>query len=211
MSDVSDNLIENDDLLDILVGSSEELSEVEKVMESEDSNNEQEDVSKRLDEIRALADTVVSSDVASNPGSGDLDTDLDNWFNGVDSIPSDKLNEYVSNVNLKMDYGLTRQTLSNMTIMGRMHRFLESSFDMLMDESALMNLDPDEFESRVKMVFTMYKELATLNQRTVMSLKDYRLKSGNETDEIDKISMLLSSIPSDKLKTALDNITKSSK
>ena len=208
MSDVSDNLIENDDLLDILKGSSEELSDVEKAMES---TNDEEDISKRLDEIRALTNTVVDSEVASNPGSGDLDTDLDNWFNGTDSIPSDKLNEYVSNVNLKMDYGLTRQTLSNMSIMGRMHRFLESSLDLLTDDSTLMSMSPDELESRTKMVFTMYKELATLNQRTVMSLKDYRLKSGDGTDEIDKITMLLSSIPSDKLKSALDSITKSSK
>lgn len=197
--DVTDNLIENQDLLDILGASTGDLSDLEKAMSSEDDT----EATKKMEEIKALAanlDSVVST---SNPGSGDIDQDLMAWFNGDKNLPSDGLNSYVGNSMIKMDYGLSRHTLSNMTKMGVLGKFLDSSFDVLFDENAIMGLGPDELEERVKLAFTMYKELGSLNQRTVMSLKDYKMKTNSESDEVDKLSLLLSSIPGDKLKTLL--------
>ena len=54
----------------------------------------------------------------------------------------------------------------------------------------------------------MYKELGALNQRTLMSLKEYKFKSGSSSDEVDKLTMLLSSIPSDKLEDILSELNK---
>ncbi len=201
--DASDNLIENQDLLDILGADLDSKSELEKAM-SEDDNKE---ADQKMSELRELATQLESSTQGSNPGSGDIDVDLSNWFNGTSSLPSDDLNAYVGNSSIKMDYGLTRQTLTNFEMMGTLNKFMNSSFELLFDENAVMGLTPEELEDRVKLAFTMYKELGSLNQRTVMSIKDFKVKSNSESDEIDKISLLLSSIPSDKLKTLLTELS----
>ena len=201
--DASDNLIENQDLLEILGADSQSMSELEKAMSEEDNDA----ANRKMEELKEIATQLGSSTKGSNPGSGDLDTDLSNWFEGVDSLPSDKLNSYVGNSTIKMDYGLTKQTLTNFGMMGKLNKFLDASFETIFDESAVMGLTPDELLDRVKVAFTMYKELGALNQRTVMSMKDFRMKSGSESDEIDKISLLLSSIPSDKLKSLLTELS----
>lgn len=199
MSDITDNLIENQDLLDILGASTSELSDLEKAMSSEDDT----EANRKMDEIKAIAANIDSVVSTSNPGSGDIDQDLLDWFNGNKNLPSDGLNSYVGNPMVKMDYGLSRHTLSNVTKMGVLGKFLDSSFEVLFDENSIMGLMPEELEDRVKLAFTMYKELGALNQKTIMSLKDYRMKTNSESDEIDKLSLLLSSIPSDKLKSLL--------
>lgn len=209
MSDVSkeESLIENQDLLDILGAGSESTSELEKAMES-DSTEDDIEATKKLDELKALAVELESTTKGSNPGSGDLDTDINNWFNGSDNLPSDGLNSYVGNASIKMDYGLTRHTLSSFEMMGSLRKFLDSSFEMLFDENVVMGLSPEDLENRVKLAFTMYKELGAQAQKTVMNIKDYKLKANSDSsDEVDKLSMLLSSIPSDKLKALLKEIS----
>lgn len=202
--DASDNLIENDDLLSIL--SQESSSELERAMTTEDDKDSS-DADDKMKELRELATQMETSSKVNNPGSGDIDTDLSNWFNGTDKLPSDNLTSYMGNATIKMDYGLTRQTLTNFDMMGSLHKFLDSSFELLFDDMATMGLTPDELEDRVKLAFTMYKELASINQRTVMSIKDFKLKTGSEGGEINKISLLLSSIPSDKLKALLTELS----
>jgi hypothetical protein len=160
-----------------------------------------------MDELKAIADQLQNSTKGSNPGSGDIDKDLLDWFNGEKSLPSDELNSYVGNSMVKMDYGMSRTTLSNYSKMGALSKFLDSSFELMFDESAVMGLTPDELEERVKLAFAMYKELGALNQRTIMGLKDHKLKSNGESDEVDKLSLLLSSIPSEKLKALLLEIS----
>jgi hypothetical protein len=91
--------------------------------------------------------------------------------------------------------------------MGILSKFLDSSFEIMFDENSVATLMPDELEDRVKLAFAMYKELAALNQRTIQNMKDYRLKSGSASDEIDKLSLLLSSIPEEKLKALLTEIS----
>lgn len=199
--DPTDNLIDNQDLLDILSSDSDSQSELEKALTgSDDSKSDDSSIDDTL--------SVVQSAIPSNPGSGDVDTDLHNWFNGNDKIPSDNLNSYVSNSILKMDYGISRHTLANFDMMGDLGKFLRSAYDLMFDPNTLMGLSPDELDDRVKTAFTMYRDLAALNQRTLMSLKEYKLKSNTE-DETDKLSMLLSSIPSDKLKALLEEISAS--
>lgn len=200
--DISDSLLDNEDLLNILSADIDEKTELEKVMEED-----KEEIDNKMEELKELATALDNDSIVVNPGSGDIDTDLTRWFNGQDKLPSENLNNYMGNVSIKMDYGLTRQTLSNFDMMGELHRFINSSFELLFDDSVTMTLAPDELEDRTRLAFSMYKELAALNQRTVMSIKDYKLKSNSNGEEIDKISLLLSSIPSDKLKALLSEIS----
>lgn len=200
--DASDNLLENQDLLDILSADLDEKSDLEKAMEEENKA-----IDNKMDELREIATILENNSDAENTGTGDMDLDLANWFNGNDKVPSSELSSYMGNATIKMDYGLTRQTLTNFDMMGSLRKFMDSSFDLLFDESSTMSLTPEELEDRTKLAFTMYKELAALNQRTVMSLKDYKLKSNSTGDDVDKISLLLSSIPSEKLRTLLNEIS----
>ena len=201
MSDVTDNLVDNEDLLEILGATDVEDTPID--TGSDDSDEEE--ASKKLADLRQIAEKLDEVSI-SNAGSGDIDQDISDWFSGKSAMPSDELNNYIGNSTSKMDYGLTRQTLSNIELMGQLRGFLDSSMEMLFSESAIMGLAPEDLENRVKMGFTMYKELAALNQRTIMSIKDHKLKSGSDSDELDKVSMLLASIPNDKLKTLLQEL-----
>lgn len=207
MIDNTNDIINDEDLLSLLSDDEDENTDSTSTTEVEDILSKSEDdleAERKMQEIRemskALSGTVEST---RNIGSGDLDTDVNNWFDGKDTIPSDPLGRYVSNPSLKMDYGLTRNTLSNFKLMSRLRGFLNDTFDMLFDNSVVIGLDPDELEDRVKLGFAMYKELSTLNNRTILSLKDYRLKSNSESDEMDRLKLLLSSIPTDKLEGLL--------
>lgn len=137
-------------------------------------------------------------------GSGDLDVDLNNWYNGVDKLPSAPLTRYVSNRESKTEYGLSKATLSNYDMMSKLRKFLDESFDYLFNEQAMMGLDPDDLMDRVKVAFTMYKELNNINQKTYFEMNAIRHKYG--TDKSDRLDMLLSSIPSDKLKKILEEL-----
>ena len=66
----------------------------------------------------------------------------------------------------------------------------------------------NDLEERAKLAFAMRKELNGQNSRTVMSMKDARAK-GQETDDVDQLRMLLSSISSDKLNAVLKEWSKS--
>jgi hypothetical protein len=202
MSDASDKLVDNDDLLSLLEGDSSP-NPVEQAL----SDSESEEADKKMQELAQIASEITTTRTTSNPGSGDIDQDLEDWFNGRKQLPSDELSLYTSNPIPKMDYGTIRHTLSGFAKMGILSKFLDSSFEIMFDENSVATLMPDELEDRVKLAFAMYKELAALNQRTIQNMKDYRLKSGSASDEIDKLSLLLSSIPEEKLKALLTEIS----
>lgn len=210
MSDIG---LDFDDLLDIL-----EDGNVMDSNNTNDSNNdsnedtgltEEEEANKKLTEIRSIAKTLNTGVSRGNTGSGDLDKDISDWFDGKTPLPSVELNNYVTNSNIKMSYGLSRNTLSNFDMMGNLRKFLNSSFDLLFSDTAIMGLSPDELVDRVKVGFTIYKDLSVLNSRNILTLNEQRYKNMNEsTSDIDKLSMLLSSIPSDKLQKILEDLGK---
>ena len=215
MSD-SQNFSDNDDLLSIL-GSSLSSSTTDVVTGSVSSTNsgnlpaKSEDdieVDKKLSDLRDLADALQDQN-DENPGSGDLDKDLADWFSGEQLLPSVPLNQYVGNTKLKMDYGISKFTLSSFDMMGKLHKFMDAGFDTLFSESALMSLSPDEVESRMRMAFTMYRELAVINNRAVLTMRDQNNRYSDDTNEIDRLSMLLSSIPNEKLEQILTSLTAS--
>ena len=174
-----------------------------------DALEDEREVEKRMEEIRSIAKTLNTGISKGNAGSGDLDKDVEDWFNGKAPLPSTGLNNYVTNSNIKMSYGLSRNTLSNFDMMGNLRKFLNSSFDLLFSDSALLGLSPDELIDRVKVGFTIYKDLSVLNSRTILTLNEQRYKNGNDSStDIDKLSMLLSSIPSDRLQKVLEDLSK---
>lgn len=202
--DISDNMVTDQDLLDILDNADESSkSDLEKAMEKSDKD----DANEKLEQLKNIANQLTMSNVGKNPGSGDLDTDLSNWFEGKDSLPSDDLNNYTSNSLAKMDYGLTRNVLSSYSIMGKLRKFIEEdAFDVVFSEQAILGCDTEEVMDRMKAAFVMYKDLANLNAKINNDIKNYRIRSNTETNDIDKLSLLLGSISSDKLQSILSEI-----
>lgn len=160
-------------------------------------------------DVLDIEDSSSYSTTGISSGSGDVSQDLENWIDGKDLAPSDDLNRFVSATDVKFKYGLTHNTLNNFTLMAQLQKFLDTSNEILFSESAAMNLSPEELESRVRMAFTMYAELSRINQRTALALEEQRRKYNDGSTDIDKLSLLLSSVPSDKLKEILYAITKS--
>ena len=170
--------------------------------------SDEEESNKKIAQLKEMAGLQQAFLDDGNQGSGDIDEDLKNWYEGTDKLPSDPLNHFNSNPIIKMDYGLCRNTLTNYGLMTSLRKFLEGSMELLFSDNALMGLAPEDLEERVKVGFTMYEKLYELNRRTVVSLKDYKLKSLGNEDENDKLRMLLSSIPNDKLKALLAELSK---
>lgn len=207
MSDITNNLTTDQDLLNILQGNDTNSEET-----SVSVDTDEEEASKKLQELKDIASQLSVETVNNNTGSGDIDTDLSNWFDGKDALPSSSLTNYVSNASVKMEYGLQRQVLSSYSLMGKLYKFLsEDAFDVLFNEQALLSLDSEEVEARVKIAFTMYERLAALNAKVNRDLKDYKLKSNTDNTDIDRLSLLLGSIPSEKLSKMLEEIAYSNK
>nr|DAK11652.1 MAG TPA: hypothetical protein [Caudoviricetes sp.] len=210
--------MDNNDLISILAkGEEEEVKQDTKDSQvgSEDTEDNDGDNSTSLKTTMSAMDVLDIEDgsrhsTTSLPsGSGDVSQDLENWIDGKDLAPSDDLNRFVSATDVKFKYGLTHNTLNNFTLMAQLQKFLDTSNEILFSESAAMNLSPEELESRVRMAFTMYAELSRINQRTALALEEQRRKYNDGSTDIDKLSLLLSSVPSDKLKEILYAITKS--
>lgn len=216
MSDKSDNMATDQDLLDILGGTSSDdnstpKSELEKAMEMTDEEKDKIEADKKMAELQEIATQLTSQTVGKNPGSGDVDKDLSNWFDGDDQLPSDELNNYVANASVKMDYGLTRNVLSSYSFMGKLRKFIEEdAFDVLFSEQAILGCTPEEVEERLKIAFTIFKDLANLNAKINNDIKNYRLRSNTDSSDIDRLSLLLGSIPTEKLSKVLEEISYSS-
>ena len=141
-------------------------------------------------------------------GSGDVGTDLSRWIDGKDLTPSDDLNRYVSSSDVKFKYGLSHSTMNNFDLMTKLKKFLDGANEMLFNEEAVLNLSPYELENRVRTAFTRYAELAKIDQRTVLALEQQRRRYNDGTSEVDKLALLLSSVPTEKLKDILTAVQK---
>ena len=208
--------IDNNDLISIL-SQCDKDEEVTDTKDNQQESTEDSSVNNSSDKGSVLNSMTSAMDVldaeekshTTISGSGDVNQDLENWIDGKDLAPSDDLNRYVSATDVKFKYGLTHNTLTNFTLMSQLQKFLDVSNEILFSESAAMNLPPDELESRVRMAFTMYAELSRINQRTAIALEEQRRKYNDGSTDIDKLALLLASVPSDKLKEILYAITKS--
>ena len=192
--EIEDNEAEEKDLEE-----DEDIEETPKISAIDILNEETEEGSEKLEEDVSTDLDVIQAGVV-NTGSGDLDVDLDDWYEGVKLTPSENLTRYVSGGTLKMQYGLSKSTLNNFSIMNKLKKFIEEAGDVLFSETEMLQLTPSELEERMKMAFTMYSDLNRINQRTVISLNEQARKYNKGKSDVDKLAILLSSISNEKLK-----------
>lgn len=151
-----------------------------------------------------LADAATgSASVIENEGTGNLDTDLENWFNGADNIPSSPLAAYIANAPSKLEMGLKKHSISSFGLIAALENFISDAASTAFDAAALAVLDPSEVNNRIRLAFTIWKDLYLMNQKTYALLKDLKLKGDDVGDDTDELRTLLQSIPDSKLRNML--------
>lgn len=161
---------------------------------------EEDDLEKKLQAIQDIANKHNTENISQS--SGDIGQDLQDWLDGEDKLPTNGLTDYVGNIQTKMSYGLGYSTLKNYSLMEKAKNFINNAMDALFNEQAVLNLTSDELEDRLKIAFTIYERLNSLNNKTILALTEQKRKY-HEDDGVDRLSLLLSSIPSDKLEKIL--------
>lgn len=209
-SDTNNDTKDIDDTIDVecSVDDTEDVSNDVVVNKKKNGSSVQSSLSNLATAIEVLNRETKSDSSNTFKGSGDVGTDLDRWIEGKDLTPSDDLNRYVSSTDVKFKYGLSHSTMNNFALMTKLKKFLDGANEMLFNEEAVLNLSPYELENRVRTAFTMYAELAKINQRTVLALEQQRRRYNDGTSEVDKLALLLSSVPTEKLKDILTAVQK---
>jgi hypothetical protein len=148
--------------------------------------------------VKSIIDMIGNS---GNPGSGDVTQDLLSWFNGNDKLPSDPLAEYLSNASLKAEFGMFFNMIANFSRMKRLQEFVDKAEDAYFNPDDILNFDPDELRTRLLAASNVMKDLYEMNRRTISSMK-----SKTKESEMDKLKILLSAIPNNKLKEIITNL-----
>lgn len=203
---------DGDDLIAILNGVELEDKDSEQTPFAdilEDSKLTKEDSDEAEAKLKSIlnAASVRKHEEPVNPGSGDLDDDLANNYQGRDAILSEPLTRYVANTSSKSAYGLSRHILGNFELMGLFRQFLGRSFDSVFGLNQLAGLDPEERENFYVKGFSVFKELFLMNSKTILTLNEHRAKYEGGDTENDRLAMLIGAIPSDKLAAILEEIS----
>lgn len=206
ISKSEDKNSDGDDLIAILNGVELEDKNNEHNLDDKLTEEDAEEATAKLKSILSLA-SAKKQEEPVNLGSGDLDDDLSNNYQGRDAIPSEPLTRYVSNTASKSAYGLSRHVLGNFELMGLFRQFLSRSFDSVFGLNQLAGLDPEERENFYLKGFSIFKELFLMNSKTILTLNEQRAKYEGGDTENDRLSMLIGAIPSDKLAAILEELS----
>ncbi len=210
ISKSEDKNSDGDDLIAILNGVELENKDnehnLDDIADDKLTEEDAEEATAKLKSILSLA-SAKKQEESVNLGSGDLDDDLSNNYQGRDAIPSEPLTRYVSNTASKSAYGLSRHVLGNFELMGLFRQFLSRSFDSVFGLNQLAGLDPEERENFYLKGFSIFKELFLMNSKTILTLNEQRAKYEGGDTENDRLSMLIGAIPSDKLAAILEELS----
>jgi hypothetical protein len=137
-----------------------------------------------------------------NIGSGDVTEDLMNWFKGDDKLPSDPLVEFLNSASLKVEFGMMFNMIKNFARLKKLQDFVDQAEEVYFDPNEIINLEPDELKERMKFASDIMSNMFEMNRKTIMGMK-----KKNDEEDMDKLKLLLSAIPSNKLKDIITNLT----
>jgi hypothetical protein len=153
---------------------------------------------KKVVEEKSIFDMLGNS---GNIGSGDISQDLVNWFNGSDKLPSDPLASFLNSSALKAEFGMFFNMISNFARMKRLQEFVDQAEMIYFNPDDVLSLTSEELKSRLTTASSIIQNLYEVNRRTIASMKNK-----NKEDEMDKLKILLSAIPNNKLKEIISNL-----
>jgi hypothetical protein len=188
------------DLLDMLNKDLKDVSSSDESAGDASSSDESFTVGNKttLDKTSSIFDMVGTS---GNLGCGDVTEDLMNWFSGKDSLPSDPLVEFLNSSSLKVEFGMMFNMIKNFSRLKKLQDFVDKAEEIYFNPDDLLTLEPDELKSRMSMASDVMKNMYEMNRKTILGMK----KKVDE-DEMDKLKILLSAIPSHKLKDIITNL-----
>jgi predicted CopG family antitoxin len=93
--------------------------------------------------------------------------------------------------------------IKNFSRMKKLQDFVDKAEDIYFNPEDIMRLDPDELKKRLESASDVMKNLYEMNRRTISGIK----QKGKE-EEMDKLKILLSAIPSNKLKDIISSLNK---
>lgn len=214
-------------------GDTEDLLSLLQRIEDDESNNDKEDINvDSIDDIFSNEDTesTDSEDTKTNDnkednktkerslepvslspdevtlaekGTGNLDEDIKEWYSGEMKLPSQDILNYLTGYQDKVDVGTKRAILSNFDMIGNLRSYIMDLMGLVFDRADILNLDPEEQEEKLKLAFTMYKDIFGITQKVTHAMNEQRQKYHTTDDTLDRLSVLLSSIPNDKLEKLL--------
>jgi hypothetical protein len=197
---------DDDDILNMF--SDDEKNKVQKAMDGDDTNTPANrgsvfDARAAVDNALGLKGIFDLMGNSGNTGTGDVATDLMNWLQGADKLPSDPLTELLGNSILKTEFAMLYNIVENFLKMNKLKEFIDAAQEIYFDPDALVGMEPDEVFKRFTTALKMKENLFEMNRRAIAQLKDKQ-----KDNELDKLQILLSAIPTNKLKELIGTINK---
>lgn len=150
------------------------------------------------EKIKALREAIRESDLfggEGNMGSGDIIEDMIGWLQNTDKIPSDPLNSFIANSDVKLERSMDFNILMALSKRAsNLLEFITESEKMLFDPNDLLSLETDDLKERHAAASKSFDNMMELTRKMLHSLKKEKRDA-----EVDKLKMLLSSLPSEKL------------
>jgi hypothetical protein len=209
MSD--ENSIEDIDLLSLFEDNDSTNSQDTNSVSSNDGVNipldDNEDTKTSFDTPKEVSNNNTSIfdmlGSSGNRGSGDINEDLMNWFVGVDKLPSDPLADFLSNSALKAEFGMMFNMIKNFERIKKLQDFVDKAEEVYFNPEDIITLDPEDLEKRMKFASDVMKNMYEMNRRTISSIK-----KKSDDGEMEKLKVLLSAIPNNKLKDIISSLSR---
>ncbi len=150
------------------------------------------------EKIKVLRDAIRNSDLfggEGNMGSGDVIEDLIGWLQNRDKIPSDPLSSFTANSEVKLERSIDFNILMAMSRRAsNLLDFISESEKALFDPNDILGMEVDDLKERHTAASKSFDNMMELTRKLLHSLK-----KDKRDEEVDKLKMLLSSLPSEKL------------
>ncbi len=186
---------------DIIFGALKNDTEDKKI---EDKKIDEEKIKDKANQL-----TNILQSFESPEGSGDVLKDMVDWMSGNSNLPSSELSAFTSNFRDKAKLGMYMLVLNTLTTMPKMLEYRATAESILFDTKTLVadyengDYDPEELmknwdkanSSTIKMLDSLRRILIAINDLDT-----------EEREDMEKMRILLASMPKERIKGLLENL-----
>ena len=186
--------IEDIDLLDML----NDEEGIEEVEEDNGLGKLESGGVEDFEDLEAMFMRELANGVSDHDGTGDVYEDLLSWLNDEEKLPSSPLVSYMGNFKVKMRCALYFYHLNNLSRAKNLSEYLRVSESLLFDKDDIPTMDTEELKTRYAQGLRTLGDIMEQSRR-ILHLFEKDLKTDKD-DSIDKLRILLGSMPSHKIK-----------
>lgn len=151
-----------------------------------------------MENVGALLKSIAGN--KKNLGSGNTLEDLIEWLKSDGTVPSDPLINMMSNYTMKSEMLMFFGVFNNVKRLSKLTAFIDAADNIVYDPDKLITMDADE---SLVLLSSASKEVSGIYDAVRKSLATVKLK---KEEDIDKLKLLLGSIPTDKLKEIIKSL-----